>query len=364
MTPMRKISGTRLSASMFEKHIFMCDLIHLEGSLLSLFRDQKQNWLYLWCDTDTVEKERWLIFSISRSDLVSYLQKNESLKDLVCGNGPRYFLDYTHRVSVEESPGVEVIKASHRTLHRANDILAYSEYIPADDSYFDPLLAPNISLAHELNPTTFDVPIDGEWFVNDLDNFSNVYTQLYSFFYCSKPQFITDIGHKVERFLKSPWVGGFSRINFFEALHKFVPSLHDLKIKQMRYASPGEITIEAMASIGALVNEAILRYLDKERDILRSAKVIDSFLTSSKLKKVDLSASNDDKLDLTAKELEFLHGEIADLIADLGIQSEWGEVVSRSPNVIVSSKVLLALVNRVSRLAEFQKSGLFDLTRL
>ncbi|MDR6741001.1 hypothetical protein J2X56_003025 [Herbaspirillum sp. 1173] len=360
---MKPLKGTRETLGLLDKHIYMCDLVYLEGPVLSLFRDHKQNWLYLWCDTDNVEKERWLLFPVSRTDLIDYLEKRAPLLDLVKKPVPKYLLDFRQKSDDEKSAGKDDSVSTYRHLVRVGDMQFLDEYLPTERSYFNEELAPNISLAQELNPGTFEVPIKGDWFISDLDNFSNLYSQLYAFFYCTKPQFITDIGARVKRYLTAPWQGGFSRVHLFDALARMIPSIHDLKIKKIYYASPGGVNIEALSSVGDRIRDSVLRFLENQSDIKSSIKRINAFLSSSKLRKVDLSAVNDSQLSLPKEEIAFLHEEIASVINALSMTKEWSDISSHSPNVVVSSKVLIAVIARIERLAEFQRTGLLDYLR-
>jgi hypothetical protein len=71
----------------------MSDLVYVDGPVLSLYRDAKENWLYLWCDTDNRTKERWLLFPVSRLNLISFLEKEKPLLSLVQEAKERWFLD-------------------------------------------------------------------------------------------------------------------------------------------------------------------------------------------------------------------------------------------------------------------------------
>jgi hypothetical protein len=235
--------------------------------------------------------------------------------------------------------------------------------LPTANSFFDEELAPNISVARELSPTKYDVPIDGNWFIKDLDNFSNLYSQLYAFFYCTKPQFMTDIGNRVQRLLEAPWKGGFSRINLFDALQKNVPAVHDLKIHEMQYASPGDITIEALESVGDSVKNSVICYRKKVAEVTADVKSLNNVLSDRALRRVDLSKYSDLKLPLSDEDKNYIAEKTGSLASLLAIGSEFSDLASRSPNMVVSAKVLLAVASRIERMAHFEDTGLLDLER-
>jgi len=348
-----------------DKHNYICDLMNIEGPLLCLFRDATQSWIYLWCDTDGIKKERWLLFPISRPQLIAYLEKTATLRTLVESSASKYLLDLTFNTEFEPGnfPAASDDLITHRRLKEV-DLHQIDEYLPASDSYFNEDLAPDISLTLELNPAPYDVPIDGHWFFGDLQKFSQTYAQIYAFMYCTKPRFVANIGDKVRTFLRSPWTGGYSRVNLFDALKKAVPALHELQIKQIRYASPGEIRIEALKSVGSTITQVITAYLLHRDMLLEAEKGINSLLGSNHLRKADLSDKSDEQLImLSAENRRFLKNK-SDLIAKaLDCEEEFSRISEYAPNVVVSAKVHLAFLIRVRRLAAFQDAGLIDLPK-
>jgi hypothetical protein len=357
-------TAPRLNLTVLDKHTYMSDLVNVEGPILALYRDAKENWMYLWCDTDNKTKERWLLFPVSRPDLISYLEQKKTLLQLIEAAKKRWLLDYARIAqSISDGKTAEQNRSFSRELRDANNWELLQNYLPSHDSYFDEELAPNISLAQELSPANYEIPIDGNWFIRDLDNFSNVYSQLYAFFYCTTPQFMTDLGTRVQRLLQAPWKGGFSRVNLFEALQRNVPAVHDLKINKIEYASPGDISIEALESVGTSVKNAVVKYCKNEADISAAVKSLNAVLSDRALRRVDLSKYSDIKLPLSDTDKDFIKDKMQTLADVLEINAEFNDLSSRSPNIVVSAKVLLAVVSRIERLADFEMAGLLDLER-
>lgn len=359
---MIKIDAPRAPVSLLDHHSYICDLLYLEGAILSLYRDSKQNWLYLWCDTDGQLAERWLVFAVSRQQLIAYFERRDSLSDLVAESVKVLLLDKVSKENFDEH-GVSQGFTMHRSLKKIDHLSLIGDYMPEPDSLFEEELAPDISLAREITPTAFDVPIDGRWFVSDLDRFSKVYSQLYAFFYCAKPRFVNNIGERIRRYLSSPWTGGYSRINLFDALQASVPSLHDLEIKHIQYASPGEIRIEALESVGSSIAESVKNFLSLQAEVSLAEKRINTVLSLHQLKKSNLSELSDEKLPLRPNDLDFLEEQRALIAKAMGIEDELQRLSAYSPNIVVSTKVLMAVVARVRRVAEFEHTGLLDLNR-
>ncbi|EEF27747.1 conserved hypothetical protein [Ricinus communis] len=338
----RKINAPRESISLIESHSYICDLLYLEGPVLSLFRDAQRNWLYLWCDTDGKQIQRWLLFPVTRPQLVAYLTKESALLPLVLQAPQRLMVDTTFQ-DVFTDEGVLKGRSHHRSIKdvtgTADEI---AEYLPTEESFFDEELAPDISLATELNPTSFDVPIDGQWFFADLDRFSKIYSQLYAFFYCTKPRFVNNLGGRVKRYLASPWTGGYSRINLFEALKGLIPSLHDLEIKQIRYASPGEIKIEALESVGLDLAHAHATRVHRDDALVKAGEAALVFGDQDRLEAAVAVARQLDPDDATIGDDRLAAGAVA----LVGLASGFGSA-RRIPQMQIHLRTHRAFDNRL-----------------
>lgn len=341
---MIEITGEHEPISKIGRHSFICDIQYFEGPLLSLYRYRDNNWLYLWCDIEN-GINRWLIFPITRENFVSYLERKKSLLQIIKDSFEYLILDTNHRK-----------KTQHRTLKRISSPNEIQEYLPTEESLFDESLAQGLNLSQEIKPSCYNVPIDGKWFFSDLDRFLNLYSDLYAFFYCTKPRFVKDIGDRVQKKLSAPWKGGFSRVNLFKALEDFIPSIHDLEIKKIAYESPGEIKLEALNSVGNSIGRTINNFVENEEKLLYAEKEINFLLSRLNLKKKDLSFFNDENLDVSPKERDDLKVCINVIGQQLSIQEEFNELLKYSPNIVVTSKVILSVLVRVKRLTEFQKN--------
>jgi hypothetical protein len=358
---MKVLSAPFTPMKVLDKQSYICDLLDIEGPLLCLFRDAKQNWLYLWCDTDGAKRERWLLFPVTRAALIQYLERKLTLRSVVTESTSKFLLDVTLNTEAVNPSALAVDTTMHRRL-KSVELADVVEYLPSEDSFFNEDLAPDISLARELNPSSYEVPIDGHWFFGDLQKFSQIYAQIYAFLYCTKPRFVVNIGDRVKECLRSPWKGGYSRVNLFDALKKAVPSLHDLQIKQIRYASPGEIRIEALKSVGGSISEVVRAYLKNRDPLIDAEKGINMLLASNHLRRSDLSDKSDEQLTmLTAENRKFLVEKGQLISKALNCEEEFMRLSEYSPNIVVSAKVHLALLSRIRRLAEFQSAGLINL---
>lgn len=360
---MDKIEGLHVKASLLDGHSFIANLVYIEGPVVTLMRDDRRNWIYLWCDTDGYKKERYIVQSVDRAVLLSYLQKTLTLRGLIESNDVKFLLDVTSNSSLaKNSDSKRNSRDSHRYLKRVSDISTLSGYLPSDDSYFDEELSPDVNLTNELAPTRYAVDILGDWFVTDLSQFSAVYEQIYDFLYCTAPRFVTNIGERIRGCLHAPWTGGFSRVHLFRALKQFVPSLHDLRVQKISYASPGQIEIEALPSVGKAITDVVARYLVFSDRLKELENKVDKFLAQALFKRQDLSLVSDSGLALPAENRKYLESWLDEISKKLQCTDEMSRINEYSPNIIVSAKVTLAFLTRVRRLAKFQNAGLVQFT--
>ncbi len=78
-------------------------------------------------------------------------------------------------------------------------------------------------------------------------------------------------------------------MNMFDALHRLIPSVHDTRIAKFSYASPGTVTIEALASVGETIRKTVLAAVESRADLKTAIGVIDGTLAAARLKKQNLS---------------------------------------------------------------------------
>ena len=351
------INGFRESVSFIDKHSFICDLIDIEGPLLSLYRDQKRNWFYLWCDTNNIDRERWLVFEITRPTFASYLDGSTSLLDCLSISKTIYCLEKHSSSGIANDSTSKVIRSIHRVTFDS-----IQQYHPSNESYFDPKFAPDLSLNQEILPTRFDVPIGGDWFITDLDKFCKTYSSLYAFFYCTKPRFVSNIVETLRKALTAPWEGGFSRVHLFNRLSRSIPSFHDMRIRQMEYASPGKVVFEALGSVGQDIKNSLDLYILNKDAIEIAAKKINDTLSVLKVRRVDLSKFSNEQIKNFEDEISIFQHSISIIASLLKIEAQLSLVADLSPNSVVAAKATLALLKPIQKLAEYEDNGLLNIT--
>ena len=101
------------------------DFLYHEGSLLSHFIDenrQEDNYLYRWVDSDD-EVHRWLIFKVSKDDLLAFFEQKVSLKTLILSRQTVTVLDLDNDLNKKQ---IQLIPTEHLP----------ENYLPSDTSTF------------------------------------------------------------------------------------------------------------------------------------------------------------------------------------------------------------------------------------
>lgn len=240
---------------------------------------------------------------------------------------------------------------------------ALTEYMPAEDSFFDAELTTDLDLSKELTPSSYAVQIDGEWFGQDFTYLFKIYERLYAFFYSTQPRFVRTLSQNLQRLLRSPWIGGYSRVNLFYVLPRHVPGLHSLKVEHIKYASPGEVKFEAIYSVGESVRIATNALVENEAAIIEASKRINRTLTDTGLKRRDLSLVSDQDAPIGAIQRRTLEETCAEIARLLCATTELRALREHSPNIVVYAKAVLALIRQLSKLGVLQQQGLLTFSK-
>lgn len=350
---MKRLRGKRLSPDVLDSHTHICDLINVQYPVLQLFTDGKRNWIYLWCEKGVAETHRWLVFPTTRQRMVEYLEGTATMKEMVLEARAHFVLDTTQPFSF--APTHDDRNKRHRRAVTRVAVDQLADYLPSDDSYFDEELTSDLDLSKELTPTVYSVPIDGDWFGQDFTFLFKAYERLYAFFYSTQPRFVRTLSQNLERLLRSPWTGGYSRVNLFGMLPRQVPGLHALKVQQIQYASPGEVRFEAISSVGESIRIATNALVANEEAIAEAAKRIKKTLTSAGLNTTDLSEVNDSNAPLNEAHRATLE-EACDQIASLlCVQTELATLRRHAPNIVVYAKAVVSFTRQLGKLASLQQ---------
>src|ERR1700749_1922292 len=82
---MKNEVGNKIIGFPFDNLEKVYDLVYFEGPLLSHYKSGNDNLLFYWVDVD-LDHNRWLVIKVEEEQLVKYLRKKISLRDIVLEN--------------------------------------------------------------------------------------------------------------------------------------------------------------------------------------------------------------------------------------------------------------------------------------
>jgi len=99
--------------------------------------------------------------------------------------------------------------------------------------------------------------LNGQWNLIDLSLVTRVYTQIYGLLYSlnTNDNYIDDDITSI--YIRYPWAGGYSAVNFYRDLYYKIPHRDRPEIKSIQYNSPGFIelseTVQVASDIAKIV---------------------------------------------------------------------------------------------------------------
>ena len=198
-------------------------------------------------------------------------------------------------------------------------------------------------------PELYRLDMDGEWGLLELSGFGRQYVQVYSFYHVLTA---AERGHELSlarlrwALHAFPWRGGWSSVDFFDALVRTVPRSHLPRLRRMRYSSPGfiEFTVGIIAAAGAV--KALCSSYDSIHGSYRK--------TRKAALKEKLLRERVRMTELRRHEQELVLGMVAELRDELQMRQFERLLQELDADPLVELKVLLALCRRIKPLSQLQ----------
>ena len=198
-------------------------------------------------------------------------------------------------------------------------------------------------------PALYRLELDGEWGLLEFSGFGRQYVQSYALYHLliAAERGDETSWHELRWALNAfPWRGGWSSVDFFDALVRIVPRTHLPRIRRIRYSSPGFIEITVGLILGAHALKAVIGTYDKLHDAYRKTQ---KAAKENKLLGIDVRRA---ELSLRQEELA---AELAEELRD-GLGMRQFEALLRSTDVkpLAELKIFLALCRRIRPLSNLQ----------
>ncbi|MDE0076347.1 MAG: hypothetical protein OXO50_02450 [Caldilineaceae bacterium] len=196
------------------------------------------------------------------------------------------------------------------------------------------------------------IGMGGRWKWRDLMAFGWQYERLYSVLYVL--EFSSDIrkSHYFrENVGKSPWLGGWSVVNFYNAAAKAVPENHEMRVERLHYSSPGFIDI-ALAYAVAKVLRLTIREFSRIPGEIRD----EYHRWHREARKHRLLMKKYDKQirDLDRDEYEFCKKATTDLFHRLQLGHLLPDLERLGGHPLIQMKIAFSLVRRLIKINDLQ----------
>ncbi len=182
--------------------------------------------------------------------------------------------------------------------------------------------------------------------MQDIAQLSKLYIQCYSLVHSLS-------NFDKREYIKYPWKGGYSAVNFYNNLYYKIPREERPAIQEIQYASPGYIKLKEALVVAALLAGVVAAVTNSIDDIQDTYDKIQKGMSERKLMKIDVQIQY---LQLKKAELEFIRESKKELIDKMQIpeimQSELS-VLSKE-NELTELKILMSFHRRVNPLAIMQ----------
>lgn len=193
----------------------------------------------------------------------------------------------------------------------------------------------------------YQIHIDGQWSFLDFASFPRTYIQAYSLAYL-----LSENSQKaIWAFRAFPWRGGYSAVNFYNAIYRQLPAKHRPQVRRIQYASPGIIELSLLAAAALSLKTIVSHVLAAARDISTTYTQIYRELQERKLLRIKTESA---RRSLEKENIEFINWATKEMARFMGIRS-LNELNRLTGSPLVSLKILLSFYRRVRDLGRFSE---------
>lgn len=213
-----------------------------------------------------------------------------------------------------------------------------------------------------MNASQVEIDIDGKWSLEDLSVMSKTYIQCYSLIYSLADIELPRVEYEKFReylkgeYLRYPWRGGFSTVNFYKNIYNKIPVEHQPQVHSIRYASPGTVILTEIATV-AVILAGIIASITKSIDFAHDTyNKIKRGISERQLSKIEVEKK---QLELLDKEIKFIQNSMDEISNIMNIPTElMKELEMKSGgNKLMQLKILLSFYKRLEPLVLMQADG-------
>jgi hypothetical protein len=203
----------------------------------------------------------------------------------------------------------------------------------------------------------YEIPIAGEWSLEDLYVFPRAYEQCYFMYLALLPDAWEFEEERITRAYEAfPWQGGFSAVGFYNHLKWAVPKKKRPRVRRIEYSSPGLIELGLIVAVAAAIERIVRSLCNSAKNINATYTEIYRDLQDRKLLKIK---TENEIRRLSASECRVIDTHVKTIAQVLDVDPK--ALNDKTGSSYKSLKILLSLFRRMKRLSEFQKKGMINL---
>ncbi|WP_152669960.1 hypothetical protein [Lysobacter capsici] len=349
MKTMLNLPGKSLPKGEKLNFVWNADLITYDGPLVSLFKKEDDDFIFLWVDCDRYHN-RWVVTPINRQDLDSYLQEKLTL---------RHVIDKAELLLVFEATK----SAQRRNARYITPDNLPDSYKPTKNSFLYESIATDAARQlTQVRPKKYKIMLDGELYIDDIATVPRLYQQLYSFHYGLFNVGRPAVKEALTRLL-SKWKGGINAVNIFTGLRSVTPSIHRARVVHLQYNSPGHIELELLKDLADEIDSACDKIIPSEGFAKAEAlySEIYAYFRSERISGFD-SETRLHTTKLTKSQSQQLTEYVDRYFHLMGWSSYASDFASIGLDPLSQLRMLLAYYRRLRSLRKYTVSGKIELT--
>jgi hypothetical protein len=203
------------------------------------------------------------------------------------------------------------------------------------------------------------IELDGSWELPEFGQFFRSYGQVYAFAYTvvsmERQQFASNPNRL---YADLPWRGGFSSTLFFQYIANRVRKQHRLKVRAIRYASPGVIELAGLALAAGVVYRVVRKLCDSADRLLGLHNAILEGIHKRKLNEL-IVREREAEVRLKESDVAFVETARAVLLTEMGFSEDDREAIAKLSDYDSwkQLKTVMAVYRRAKPIADLQAQG-------
>lgn len=333
-------------------------LVWLEGpQLVTISGSRNSNWVGVAVDEIDEMEYPFFCVRVTKKSLKKYFDGKVDLWGLFSfpsqtSNDMREYMSFDYASINEKS--LEFF---------LNPVVAKEDYFPSKGIFADhntenvDLTKEGLDIQNE-SEDEYTVNIDGSWDLTEFSWFGNKVASVYSFLHCIRTLECANDDERdktIKRlkgtFVNHPWEGGFSYVHFYRDISSCVPANDRLEVKEIKYASPGHISLCGHRTTFDDLDDTIKSMINKFYLARKSYSSLVDVLRKNKL----LERKEDIKGSLQVQQI--VSTLVKDVCHHMSLQGLDNIFESCDENWITTAKIVMSFYRRVKDLTDFYREG-------